>query len=43
MQFLTLQSLQFTLETSLKSRGSNYIGIRVGFLAVIEATSLLGY
>ena len=37
-----LKRLMFTLETSLKSRGINYMGIYIGFLAIIEAASLLG-
>ena len=37
-----LMRLVFTLETSLKSRGINCMGIHAGFLAVIEAASLPG-
>jgi hypothetical protein len=37
-----LMRLVFTLETSLKNRGSNYMGVYAGFFAIIEAASSLG-
>jgi len=32
----------FALEASLKGRGSNFMGLRAGFWAAIEAANLLG-